>query len=212
MCTARKRAIRRKPDSCNYFLVDANFLVNRYLRTSTIKDAGEQERIRKSQEWWAEIDAQLALSRAKVYVPDLCIAEAFKCLAKKYYVDNAFKRSVDYKRAKERLHRDVHLTSVQARSPKRTIRFHDLQTTRDVIIAVDRFFEPANKTGASVSITDLLLLASAKYLTDFYGFSDGDLFVITQDGHLYELARKLRDVPYTFNPLRPNDAAAKVFV
>jgi hypothetical protein len=48
-----------------------------------------RHRVERSQNWWREIDAQLRSGHAFVYVPDLCIAEAFKVLAKKYYVDGS---------------------------------------------------------------------------------------------------------------------------
>lgn len=205
------RRISRSPASCNYYLVDANFLVNKYLRPSTIIDAKEQERVRLSQAWWTEIDDQLAYDKAKVYVPDLCIAEAFKTLAKKYYDDKIFKSSLNYKLARDRLRKDIHLPITEARKQTRRIRFHDIDTTRDVLIGVDRFFERANKLKVHVGIVDLLVLATAKYLTDFYGFEDGELFLVTQDAGLYRLARAVPDLPYAFNPLRPLDAAPRVF-
>jgi hypothetical protein len=192
--------------------VDTSFLVGRYLRPSTITNAAEQTHIRKSQEWWGEIDAQLKVDRAKVYVPALCIAEAFKVLAKKYYDDKIFKKPIDYKHARDRLRADIHLTTKKAVKPKRRILFHDIETSRDVIIGVDRFYEQAHKLKVSVGIVDLLLLATAKYLTDFYGFTDDELFVVTMDNGLYKLGRKIRDIPMTFNPLRTLDAASQIFV
>jgi hypothetical protein len=195
----------------NYFLVDTSFLVGRYLRPSTITNPVEQEHVKKSQEWWTEIGAQLKMDKAKVYVPALCIAEAFKVLAKKYYDDKIFKKPIDYKLARDRLRSDIHLPTKKAVKPKRRIRFHDIETSRDVIIGVDRFYEQAHKLRVSVGIVDLLLLATAKYLTDFYGFTDDELFVVTMDRDLYRLARKVRDIPMTFNPLDAHDAASRIF-
>lgn len=119
---------------------------------------------------------------------------------------------VNYKNARDRLRKDIHLTTRDARKQHRHIRYHDIDTTRDVFIGVDRFFEKAHKMRLNVGIVDLMLLATAKYLTDFLGFSDRSLFVVTADGALYKLARALPDVPMTFNPLLARDAAAKVFV
>jgi hypothetical protein len=45
-----------------------------------------RHRVERSQNWWRELDAQFRSGHAFVYVPELCIAEAFKVLAKKYYV------------------------------------------------------------------------------------------------------------------------------
>lgn len=190
-----KRVIPRKPTSCNYYLVDANFLVNRYLKPAALTDAKEKERITLSLAWWAEINAQLGVGTAKIYVPDVCIAEAFKTLAKKYYEQKFFKYPANYKNARDALRKDIHLPQREARKQHRTIRFHDVDTTRDVVISVDRFFEKAYKLKVSVGIIDLLLLATAKYLTDFFGFSDDELLVITMDGPLYKLARSMSDVP-----------------
>lgn len=210
--TRRKRVIPRRPTSCNYYLIDANFLVNRYLKPAAMTDIRERERITLALAWWAEINPQLDAGRAKVYVPDICIAEAFKTLAKKNYEQGIFKYPVYYKNARDALRKDIHLPQREARKQRRVIRFHDVDTTRDVVISVDRFFEKAYKLKVSVGIVDLLLLATAKYLTDFFGFTDDELFVITMDGPLYKLARSMSDVPYTFNPLRPEDAPGKVFV
>jgi len=82
---------------------------------------------------------------------------------------------------------------------------------RDIVISVDRFFEKLYKTNLHVGIIDLLLLATGKYLMDFYGFKRDELFIVTIDGSLYKLARSFQDVPPTFNPSLKTDAAERVF-
>jgi len=83
---ARIRKIPRKPKKAekNFFVVDACFLANKYLRIGTASKP-EADIIRQAHVWWKEIDKQISEERARVYVPDLCIAEAFKVLAKKHY-------------------------------------------------------------------------------------------------------------------------------
>src|SRR5262244_2065548 len=99
----KARRITRKPEGKNYYLVDANFLANRVIPVAIVTDSRERDRVQRSQNWWREIDRQLTTGHALVYVPDVCIAEAFKVLAKKYYVDKYFARPVDFKTARDQL-------------------------------------------------------------------------------------------------------------
>lgn len=78
--------------------------------------------------------------RARVYVPDICVAEAFKVLAKKYYQDRAFGTYYRYKLARDRLSNDITTPSKALKAKQRHIRYHDLPATRDISIAVDRFY------------------------------------------------------------------------
>ena len=79
------RKIPRNPSksSRNYFVVDASFLAEKYLPVGTAPDPDAKARIRECKKWWREIDRQIREERARVYVPDICIAESFKVLAKK---------------------------------------------------------------------------------------------------------------------------------
>ncbi len=208
----RKVRIKRRPDPRNYFLVDACFLVNKYLKLSWIKDPAERERVRKCHLWWQEIDTQMKAQRARVFVLDVCIAEAFKTLAKKNYEDRVFTYPANYKSARDSLRKDIHLTPEKTRKQKRFIHYHHIDTNRDIIISVDRFFEKQHKLEVRVGVVDLMILAAGKYLIDFYGFTRRNLFIVTIDGDLHKLARSLSDVPYAFDPLRANYAAGKVFV
>jgi hypothetical protein len=105
----------------------------------------------------------------------------------------------------------MHLSAQKAKGTKRKIKFHDIQMSRDIIISVDRFFEKLYKKDLHVGIVDLLLLATGKYLMDFYGFGRDELFIVTTDNHLYRLARSLQDVPPAFNPTHKRDSALSIF-
>jgi hypothetical protein len=207
----KRRVIPRDPQSLNHFLVDACFLVNKYVNPTWIHDPKEKQRIQCCKEWWGEIVSQLRQGKAKVFALDIMIAEAFKTLAKKYFKERIFKYPVYYKNACERLRKDMHLSAKKARGTKRNIQFHDIQMNRDIVISVDRFFEKLHKKNLHVGIVDLLLLATGKYLMDFYGFERDELFIVTTDGSLYKLARSLHDIPPTFNPTYKRDSAFSVF-
>lgn len=207
----RIRHIPRTPARKNYFLVDACFLANRYLPLAGVKEHAERRAIEASRKWWEEIDRQIKQTKAMVFVLDLCIAESFKVLAKKKYQEGLFRYDEDYKRARDRLSSDVRLSSREARKTSRVIRWHDLQTNRDIIISVDRFFEPFLKKKIQVSVVDLLILATGKYLIDFYGFSRKDLFVVSLDRNLWRGARTIRDIPLVFCPTERVDEFSKVF-
>ena len=85
MMAKQKRKISVVNDDKKYYLIDANFLANRHINPNKVNDDGEKQRIKSAQEWWGNINKQLEQDQARVYVLDLCIAEAFKVLAKKYY-------------------------------------------------------------------------------------------------------------------------------
>lgn len=102
---SRVRRIQKIPSGTNYFLVDACFLANRYIPTDKLSNH-ERDRVEKCQKWWQEISAQQEKKKAIVYIPDVCIAEAFKVLAKKYYQEHAFSGPVAYGIAKKKLWTD----------------------------------------------------------------------------------------------------------
>lgn len=198
-----------------YYLVDANFLANRHINETKVSDAKERHQIKCAKDWWKEIKKQLKNDQARVYILDLCIAEAFKVLARKYYNnEKIFENPGSYSHAKSALAKDLTLSAKEAKRSVRSIKYHDIQTNRDIIISVDRFFEKSckerQKYGAT-SIVDLLILATAKYLLDFYGLPKNRLFIVTQDKPLYRLAKTYADLPMVFNPAERRDAASKVF-
>src|SRR3989304_7709765 len=100
----RYRTISRDPEGKNFYLVDASFLAAHYIPVDRITNISEHAQVERSQAWWAEIVAQLRTGKARVYIPDICIAEAFKVLAKKYYQkDKWFRYAAESKNARDRL-------------------------------------------------------------------------------------------------------------
>jgi len=207
----RIRHISKKPDEKLFYLIDTNFLVNKYLPIRRISDRRERARVKASQAWWKFIDEQIRQRKAIIYSPDVCIAEAFKVLAKKYYIDHCFWNTYYYKRARDRLSRDIHISPKVLKSSNRFIPFHDISTSRDVIIAVDRFFEKFMKANLNVSIPDLIILATAKYLIDFYNIPDDRLIIVTMDNALWKGSKIIKDIPSAFNPNTINESAKIVF-
>jgi len=209
------RRINRNDCEKVYYLVDANFLANRHINETKVQDSKEQHQIVCAKAWWKEIKGQLVRDQARVYVLDLCIAEAFKVLARKYYNnEEIFANPGSYSHAKAALAKDLTLSSKEAKKSTRSIKYHDIQTNRDIIISVDRFFERSckkRKSYGATGIVDLLILSTAKYLVDFYGLPKDRLFIVTQDKPLYKLAKSYADLPMVFNPAEPRDAASKVF-
>jgi len=210
---ARIRKIPRKPskDRKNYFLVDACFLVEKYLPIGTAPNNETKERIRECKKWWKEIDGQVNDERARVYIPDICIAESFKVLAKKYYQESAFDKYQDYKEAKESLSEDVTIPSKELKQQKRYIKYHDLPTTRDVVIAVDRFYELFMKHDHNVEVGDLILLANAKYLMDFHDALRKQIHIITFDKTLRDGTKKINELPNAYYPGHASDVFESVF-
>lgn len=209
---ARVRKIDRDPaEGRNYFIVDACFLVNKYLNPTAAPLPAEQRRIQCCRDWWAEIDSQLDEDKARVYSPDVCIAEAFKVLAKKYYVEHWFTRAVDYNNVRNRLSGDVRTTARVLKAGQRRIRFHDVSTNRDIIISVDRFFEGFLKRGLHVQIGDLILVATAKYLLDFYDIPREQMHIVTLDRALRRGVNKLQGFAHAYDPAETCDASNRVF-
>ncbi|MCI0428240.1 MAG: hypothetical protein L0Z46_09515 [Nitrospiraceae bacterium] len=209
---ARRRKIKRNPRLPNFYLLDANFLANKFIPYARVTNARERTRVERSQDWWVEIDKQLERGDGVAYIPDICIAEAFKVLAKKYYENRYFRNTAEYKFARDRLIRFIHLPPKVLKASTRRISVHDLSTSRDIIIAVDRFFEVFFRHKLPVSVIDLLILATAKYLIDFFKISPKHLHIITLDNSLWRGSRHLADVPSAFNPNDDSNLAAKIFV
>ncbi len=226
----RQRRIQREPGdhARNYYVVDANFLANKFIPASCAPAGLQQNRIDACDAWWKEIDAQLKSRHARVYVPDVCIAEAFKVLAKKYYRDKWFRFPAQHKQARDRMSRTLTVTAKTLRAKEREIRYHDVETNRDIIIAVDRFYEVINKAkqapkkkpgqttppkprNVEVSVPDLLILSSAKYLMDFYDIPRERLHIVTLDRGLRTATQSIQELPNTYDPTLAADAAAKIF-
>lgn len=209
---ARVRKIQRSPVGArNYFVVDACFLANKYIPVNRTPNPRERIRIEKCLEWWKEIDAQLGAHKARVYIPDICVAETFKTLARKYFVDHWFTNAVELGNARNRLRKDIVTSPRTMRAFQRQIRYHDISTSRDIIMSVDRFFELFLKYGFSVSLPDLIVVATAKYLMDFYDIPRDSLHIITMDYNLWLGSKKCQELPNAYDPTRPSDARDRVF-
>ena len=208
----RVRRIARSPGSGrNYYLVDANFLANKHLPSARAKLAHERDRITACQTWWAEIDNQLDSGHARVFVPDLCIAEAFKVLAKKHYREKWFVSSGEFRKARDRLSSDIRTPTRALKHFDREVRFHDISTNRDIVISVDRFLELFLKHGKNVQIVDLILAATAKYLIEFYDIPRDRLHIVTLDVALREGINKASDLPNAFDPTLKHHRVEAVF-
>lgn len=209
----RVRKILKNPPKSkrNYYVVDACFLSDKYVPISSAKTVDERSRIRCVHQWWKEIDRQVDDERARVYVPDLCIAETFKVLAKKYYQGKAFSNSAGYKAAREKLIKDVTTSPKVLKSQKRIIKYHDLPASRDVIIAVDRFYEQFLKNKKNVGIIDLIVVASAKYLMDFFDLPKSQIHIVTMDRKLWQGVKKIAELPNAYDPYEYPDSFDRVF-
>jgi hypothetical protein len=209
---ARVRKISRNPNSGkNYYLVDANFLANRFIPPATAPNDLQRKRIEKCNEWWDEIEAQLRRNKARVYVPDICIAETFKTLAKKYYEEKWFKRPIDLNNARQKFSSFVSVPAKTLKAARRDIRVHDISTTRDLIISVDRFYELFHKNNKKVSLPDLIVVATAKYLIDFYDIPKDRLHIVTLDAGLWEGSKKIQELPNAYNPTQTSDFRDSIF-
>jgi hypothetical protein len=209
---ARVRKITRNPNpGKNYYLVDANFLVNRFIPPAIAPNAHQKQRIELCDEWWVEIEGQLKRNKARVYVPDICIAESFKTLAKKYYEEKWFKSAVTLNSARKQLAKFISVPAKTLKATKREIKVHDISTTRDLVISVDRFYELFHKYKKKVSLPDLIVVATAKYLVDFYDIPRDRLHIVTLDTGLWEGTKKIQELPNAYNPTQTSDKRQLIF-
>lgn len=208
----RVRKIQRHPQNGkNYFVIDANFLVNRYLPENLAPAGSQRDRIVACNQWWDEIEEQMDKDVARVYVPDICIAESFKVLAKKYYEDKWFSRAIDLNNARVRLRKAITTPTKTLRAAKRVVRYHDVSTTRDIIISVDRFYELFLKKQLKVSLPDLIVVSTAKYLLDFFDIPKDRLHIVTLDRALRAGSKKIQELPNAYDPTEREDARDRVF-
>ncbi len=122
-----------------------------------------------------------------------------------------FPRAVDLNNARNRLRKAITTTPKTLCSFKRRIAYHDVSTSRGIIISVDRFYELFHKYKRMVSLPDLLIVATAKYLLDFFDLSKARLHIITLDRALWEGTKRIQELPYAYDPTYAYDAAARVF-
>jgi predicted nucleic acid-binding protein len=192
--------------------VDANLLARKHVPIGAVPAGSDRDRVEACQKWWTEIDAQLDGDAARVYVPDICIAEAFKILANWYYVQKWLKRPADYKKARESLSADIRTDTKSLRTTFRPVRYHDISTNRDIIVSVDRFFEIFMKNRKNCSVPDLIIAATAKYLMEFFDIPRDSLHIVTMDRALREGIGKVSELPNAYDPTQPAHAASKVFI
>jgi len=192
---AKVRNIRRKPELRNYYVIDACFLANKFIPEAIAPDQHQKDRIKHCMEWWKEIDFQLEKNKARVYIPDICIAEAFKVLARKYYTDKWFNSAQQYYYWKSKLEKTISTPPREMKKYHRKILYHDISTSRDILISVGRFFELLHKNGVNVSLPDLIILATSKYLIEFFDIPKESLHIITMDNALRKGSKISQDLP-----------------
>ena len=106
---------------------------------------------------------------------------------------------------------DVTISGRELRKQNRHIKYHDLPTTRDVVIAVDRFYESFIKNNNSVGVIDLIIVANAKYLMDFHDAKKNQIHIITFDKPLRDGTKKISELPNAYYPGEGSDTFDKVF-
>ena len=140
------------------------------------------------------------------------MAEAFKTLAKKYYHEKWFKSSQDFGYWRSQLRERVHTPSKVLRGASRYIAYHDVESSRDVIVAVDRFLELYHKQGChGASVADLIVVATAKYLMDFYDAKREQIHIVTMDTKLRDGSQHITELPNAYDPTKSTDEAGRVF-
>lgn len=214
-CMGRVRKIEKIPknNGKNYYVVDACFLVNKYIPLNIISDIKHKKRVSDCQDWWREIDRQLRQGHARVYIPAGCIPESLKVLAQYAFHPTLklFKSIQQYNYWKRKLCADISVTSLTLRSFKRKIKYHDIPMDRDIIISVDRFYELFVKYTKRVGVIDLSVAATAKYLIDFYDIPKNFLNIITLDRALREGICRSQDLPNAYDPTIASHAFGKIF-
>jgi hypothetical protein len=199
----------------NYYLVDACFLANKHIPAASAPNEHERGRIESCAAWWREIKDQLERNVARVYIPDICIAEAFKVLAKKRYAQGWFKTAAEHRRARNALSADIRTHSTGLKAGKRLVSYHDISTNRDIVIGVDRFFAVflSHKNTVRVSIPDLIVLATAKYLIEFFDIPKDRLHIVTMDDALRTGSKWLgHELPPAYDPTTRGNRAEVVFM
>lgn len=216
---AKKRTIPKSPEGHkNYFIIDAKVLVYLALpqmnKSKYIKftDHEEQLRAERCLEYWRIIKKQLRKNQARIYVPDVCIAEAFKVLAKWYYKKKFIENASSYYQATIRLRRLISTPHKEMSKAGRQVKIHDVGTNRDIIISVDRFFEQMYKVSKEVQTSDLILLASTKYLIDFFDIPRDHIYILTCDKKLVKLITSIQELPNAINPTEDRYRANKTFI
>ncbi|HEY3250986.1 MAG TPA: hypothetical protein VGK25_07695, partial [Ignavibacteria bacterium] len=151
--------------------------------------------------WWQVIDFQLNSGYATVYINDMCISETFKVIAKKYYQGRKFSAG-RYQRIRNKITEDLQIDVKTLISAKRKIKYHNLQVDRDLIVGASRFLEIAHKNNLHrISVIDLVILSSAKYLMDFYKIDKDSIKIISGDDKIIRCSKKANDIPNVIDAL-----------
>jgi len=131
-----RRCIPKNPKSIMWYLIDSCFLVNRYLDESRTNEKGEIDSITAAKQYWNIIDQQLEKGKCRILILDVCIAEAFKVLAKKRYQQSTLiKSAADYNKICGKLSKDLRISAKEVKQKVRIVRYHDIQTCRDIVVA-----------------------------------------------------------------------------
>ena len=180
------------------FVVDACVLVDAAL--ATVLPSPENPRQEQTKEWWDRLHDLALAGESTIYIPDICIAEAFKVVAKKTWVQELLNHP--QKTKVETLLRDwVTIDTKMLKNPERIVPVHDISTNRDIIISVDRFLKTAITNGCkSLTVPDLIVAATAKYLIDFYNFRKEALHIVTNDQRLAKLIRACEEFMAPIEP------------
>lgn len=67
------------------------------------------------------------------------------------------------------------------------------------------------KHSKNVTLPDLLMVASAKYLMDFFDAERSQLHIITLDEALWSGTKKTSELPNAYGPTKPTDSFDKIF-
>jgi len=99
----------------------------------------------------------------------------------------------------------------ELQAQKRYVGCHDVPATRDIIVAVGRFYEIFMKNNCNVSVVDLILVSTAKYLMDFHDATRSQLHIITHDKPPWRGTKKVTELLNAYNPAEPGDSFERVF-
>lgn len=196
------RKILLEPDETLYYVVDSNFFANKYLSPHEGFNEEDKDRIRISKQWWEILDWQISKKFAIVYINDLCIAETFKIIAKKYYQEKVFGNN-RYQTIRKKITKDISVSISKLISKSRYIRYHNLLIDRDIIVGSSRYLEIAHKNNLqSLSVIDLTIISSAKYLIDFFRIKKDQIVILTGDKKIIKCANLSNDSPSVIDSLK----------
>jgi hypothetical protein len=207
-----RKKIVLEPKETIYYIIDTDFFVNKYLNPSEGSNTHDRDRIRNSHKWWEIIDWQINKKFAILYINDLCIAETFKVIAKKYYIEKFLKRN-RYQNIRNKITSDIQLSISKLISKCRFIKYHNLSIERDIIVGASRYLEIAHKHNLqTISVVDLITLSSAKYLMDFYRINKEQIYILTGDDKIIKCSKFSKDGSIVIDPLNPKNTYDKYYI